>query len=445
MIKYIIQRVLFSVPIIVLVSILFFFLIKMSPYDPVENELFIQGVDIKNDPNVSSSLYKKTYIELGLDKPVFYFDIVPNFYPDQIEEIASKPLKDAVYEGLKKSYRWKDIEQALKLYTQWTTSEKSCAEAKNVAFLSDLLPAACQSSLGEAYRQSLRKMKTNKANFFFPKIRFHGLDNQYHLFITQLFRGKAKRSKLDGKLVSGKIKHAAIWTVALVLPMLFLCFLLSMALGFYQAIHRNSWFDRISTYISYLFYVIPLFLLATLAIVFLSTKDYGSWTHWFPSVDIIFLSEKSPWSSVFKNLKFLILPLFIMLLHYIAILSRQMKTALLEEYKKPYITSLLSKGVSQQTLFFRHLLPNSLITMITIFTSMVPASLAGSLVIEELFNLPGLGRLLFRSLDLGDINVSLPLVLILSILTIISYLLGDVLNAYLNPKINLSSKTVGFE
>ncbi len=417
----------------------------MSPYDVVENELFIQGIDIKREANISRNLYDKTYRDLGLHKPVFYFSIVPDYYPDHLDSLSDASLKDAIFSGLKQGYTWPDIEQALNLYTAWTKAESSCSFAKNAIFLDGTFAQDCHSSIAGDYGQALNRMEQNKVAFFLPSLRFHGLDNQYHFFLRQLFDGQSKRSKLDGKLVSSKIKQAAIWTIALVLPMLILCFMLSLILAYFQAKYVGSWFDNISTTLSYLFYVIPLFLLGTLSIVFLSTKDYGALTHWFPSVDILLVNERNPWGSVFKNFKFLMLPLMVMLFHYIAILSRQMKTALLEEKKKPYVTALLAKGIKQKSLFIKHLFPNSLITMITIFTSMIPASLAGSLVIEELFNLPGLGRLLFRSLDLGDINVSLPLVLILSTLTILSYLFADILNAWLNPKIVLSKKQPSFD
>jgi len=106
-----------------------------------------------------------------------------------------------------------------------------------------------------------------------------------------------------------------------------------------------------------------------------------------------------------------------------------------KEISKKYYTTLLSRGLSKKNVILKHIFPNSMLPLTTMIIVSLPASFAGSVVMEVIFNIPGMGRLLYDSILGYDWNVVFAIVLLLGVFTYISYLIGDMVYSYLNPKI----------
>ena len=373
------KRVIAIIPMLIVVSMFFFFLIKASPHDEVDAHLESQGISFQGDQAMDQNIYNQTKIKLGLQLPYFYFSIVPNHYPAQLNALVDP-----------------DTEADIR-----------------------------------------RELKHKKG--FFPKIIHHGIDNQFHHFIHKLMKGSFGISRVDGKPVSQKISSSFAWTIAMVIPTLLLSILCSIILGFYQAFKVGSRFERWSSKIADAIYIIPIFLMASLLLVFFTTREYGTWTNIFPTVDIIVPKTDSTWSTIAANWQVLLLPTIILTIHNIGYLSKQIKVSILNEKNKPYFNALRAKGTSRTAIFKNHLLTNSLVPLITIITGVIPGLLAGSVVVEEICNVPGMGRLLYQSIINADWELSLPIVLLLAIIAVISFLIGDMLYRWVNPKIQLTA------
>ena len=114
-----------------------------------------------------------------------------------------------------------------------------------------------------------------------------------------------------------------------------------------------------------------------------------------------------------------------------------MESSLTEEVNKLYARTALSKGLSYKEMITKHGFKNALLPIITLLSSAIPGTIAGSVIIETIFNIPGLGRLIFESILVADWNVVFGVVFMVALITSISFLLSDLLYAKTNPKIRL--------
>lgn len=261
-----------------------------------------------------------------------------------------------------------------------------------------------------------------------PNLWWHGSSNQFHSWLVNSLRFDFGLSMADGKSAWSKTWTALLQTVKYVIPALILAFGLSIFLGLYLGEQKNVMFAKYIEKVLIGFNVTPVFWIATLALIFLTTSEYSGLLNWFPRVDVSVGSKHIP-------AKLFVLPILILVLHALAYLTIQIKNLYKEQAQAPYITSIQSRGLDKKTISTQHIFPNTLVPLITIFTGVIPSSLGGSVVIEEIFNIPGLGRLLFRSILQGDWNVVIPSLLLFTVITAVTYMIGDILYTLANPKL----------
>ena len=366
------------IPTLLLVSILTFLLSSNVSQDPVLSLLQSRGAIKSMEEGLSDKkMYAEAYKELNLHKPDFYFSIVPSHYPKTLNSIIDEREREKARAALDRS-------------------------------------------------------------FFLPKFIWQGTDNRYHLWIQAILGGSFGDSFVNGQPVSRIVSKALVWTLVLTILDLLFSFSLGIFLGYYLSVHPRGRIQAFINQLLYLLYSIPKFWLATMLVVYFTTSDYGSWTNLFPSVGMDVLPGVSSWGQVWHNLPRLILPVICLSIFSISYVSRILRRSILNEMKAPYIMTAYSKGLSRKQVVKRHALPNALLPIITILTGAIPTTLAGSVIIEVIFNIPGIGRLMFESILLADWNVVYCIVLLLALVLSISYLLGDLCYAYLNPQIRLA-------
>jgi peptide/nickel transport system permease protein len=275
---------------------------------------------------------------------------------------------------------------------------------------------------------------------FVPTLNWHGPENQYHIWLVKILGGDFGTSVRDGKLVSIKIMEAIRWTLLINITALFLAFAISIPIGVAMAKWENTLFDKLSNGLLFMFFAIPSFWLATILVVFFTTSEYGAWTDIFPTAGLgNYESASNSWERFIIISSHLALPIFCLMIGSLAYLSRQMRQGILNEIKKDYILVARARGQSEKEIYWKHAFRNALFPIITIFAAAFPASISGSVIIEVIFNIPGMGRLLYDSILTKDWQVLMSLLLLAGLLTIIGYLVADILYNWFDPRVKFIS------
>ncbi len=218
---------------------------------------------------------------------------------------------------------------------------------------------------------------------------------------------------------------------------LILSYLVSIPLGILKAIKHGSYFDLSSSIILFIFYSIPSFMLAILLIVFLSG---GSFLEIFPvgGIHSEVYDELGPWDQFLDRVHHFTLPLICFTIGSFTSLTILMKNSLIEEIKKDYIRTARAKGLSERVVYMKHALRNALIPIVTGLGGFLTVFFAGSLLLETIFQLDGIGLLSYKSILSRDYNVIMGLVFIQSALFLIGNVLSDFAYVLVDPRIDFT-------
>jgi peptide/nickel transport system permease protein len=270
-----------------------------------------------------------------------------------------------------------------------------------------------------------------------------GLDKpipvQYALWVSKIARLDFGRSYKDNRPVTEKIVERLPVTLQLNIIALVLTYLMAIPLGIFSATHQNTTADKITTTGLFIFYSLPSFWVATVLILFVGGGDYF---HWFPISGISALDAEKlafwPWLK--DRVWHLVLPVFCLTYGSLAYVSRQMRAGMLETIRQDYIRTARAKGLAEKAVVWRHAFRNSLIPIITLLGFLLPAMLGGSVIIESIFTIPGMGLLGFEAILSRDYPVVMAISTISAFLTLIGLLLSDIAYAVVNPTISLEAQ-----
>jgi peptide/nickel transport system permease protein len=209
-------------------------------------------------------------------------------------------------------------------------------------------------------------------------------------------------------------------------------FIFSIPIGAISAVKQNSLFDKISTVIVFIGFAAPSFWVALLLIIF-----FGINLHWLPIGGITSLNYRflSPAGKIINISKHLIMPVFVAGFGGIAGLSRYLRGNMLEVYKSEYITTARAKGLKEYIVVYKHALKNALIPFITILGLSVPGLIGGSVIIETIFDINGMGRLFYQSVLARDYPTIMGILVIGAVLTLLGNLIADVAYAIVDPRL----------
>lgn len=267
----------------------------------------------------------------------------------------------------------------------------------------------------------------------------YGLDKplhvQYFVWLKNLFTLSFGESFKDSQPVWGKIVERLPVTVKLNSWSLLVVYLVAIPLGIYSATHPNSLGDRGTTLVAFALFAVPLVWAATMAIVFICGGDFY---YLFPpgGVESLDFSEQwSIWKKIEDHVWHLFLPVVLLSYSGFAVLSRYMRSSMLEVLGQDYVQVARAKGLQEKAVIFKHVLRNSLIPQVTILADILPGLIGGSVIIETIFSLPGLGQLGFESVLARDYPTVLALFTVSAVLTLIGILISDLLLVAVDPRI----------
>jgi peptide/nickel transport system permease protein len=263
--------------------------------------------------------------------------------------------------------------------------------------------------------------------------RVHGFDRpwpaQFLTYLGQVSHGNFGFSYKAGQSVSALFKENAGRSAYLSGAALVLALLVAVPLGIAQAVKRNSVGDYGTTALTFTLYAMPSFFLG-LILIQLFALDL----HVFP-VEVS-SNITTTWGAI-THPNQLLLPIVTLAAITVASFSRYMRSSALDELAQDYIRLARAKGLSERSVLFRHLLRNACLPMITLIGLSIPALLAGNLLIESLFNYPGLGLLFYNALGNEDYPILLAYTLLAGVLTVVGNLIADVALTVADPRIRL--------
>jgi len=253
---------------------------------------------------------------------------------------------------------------------------------------------------------------------------------QYAFWMRDLFTGQLKSFK-DNQPVLAKIWDRFLNSLPLFVVGMLIAWSIAFPVGVQAAVKRGSAYDRTTTVLAYALISIPGFFLAYILIIFvvkyMNVSVIGMQTFGFEDVGPVFKSMDYLWH--------LTLPSLMTAVTLVAVLSRYVRSQMLEVINQDYIRTARAKGLDEDTVIYRHGLRNALLPFITMFGLMIPNMIGGSVIFETIFAWPGMGRLGYEAILARDFPVILTLNFIAAVLTLAGTLISDILYAVADPRI----------
>jgi peptide/nickel transport system permease protein len=258
------------------------------------------------------------------------------------------------------------------------------------------------------------------------------LYKQYIYWARDLFTGELRSFK-DDQPVLEKVWDRFLNSLPLFLVGTIIAWFIAFPFGIHAALNRGSSSDRIGTVISYAMISIPGFFLSYLCIIFI-VKTFD-----IPVIGMSTFGMENAdwWHRSMDQLWHLTIPALMSAVAGVAMLSRYVRSQMLEVINQDYIRTARAKGLSEDAVIYRHGLRNALLPFITMFGLLIPSLIGGSVIFEQIFAWPGMGRLGFEAIMARDFPVILTLNFFAAILVLAGTLLSDVLYAIADPRIKL--------
>lgn len=466
--SYILKRILLFIPTLLILSIVGFTITINAPGDPVER-LFTGTGESNTSHNTTlvRRLKKEKRHELGLDLPVFYFSIGTLADADPYQYATESAERNAIlqlsrYAGNDAAI--KDYEQALQKLEERLTlfpdgNARDILSVKlqdtrrhgNMTVLEDDLHEL--NTTGARYgnpewaaplRSALGQIKNgrNAWKVYIPAIHFYGLHNQYHRWLSNIILhgnlGLSYRTQLP---LMRQLKSKMGWSVTLSLLSLVLAYAISIPIGMYAAYRQNGLFDKLSGTLLFALYSIPAFFGGMLLLLLFANPDI---LNWFPEGGIADPTVYDPnwpfFERLLHHLPYLVLPVITYTYGSLAFYSRQMRIGAVEIMQQDFIRTARAKGLPDSAILWKHIFRNALLPILTLFADAFPLAVAGSVIIETIFAIPGMGQELYNAMLSYDYPVVVGVFLIFGTMTLAGYLVSDILYAVADPRISYKSR-----
>ena len=257
----------------------------------------------------------------------------------------------------------------------------------------------------------------------------YGLDKslpaQYISWIGNILRGDMGKSIVLGQDVGYLISTRLPVTIYFGVMSFIVSAFFGIIFGVICALRRGKWIDSVVTVLANIGITAPAFWVAILLMYLFSLT-----LHWLPTGGYV-----APTESLGQSLRSAIMPVFCLSLFSVAALTRQTRSAMLEVVSQDYIRTAWSKGLRERVIILRHTIKNAMIPVITILGLQVGLIFGGSVLIETIFNIPGMGRLLAQSLFSHDYQIVQAGTLVVAVVVVLSNLAVDISYGWFDPRI----------
>jgi len=257
----------------------------------------------------------------------------------------------------------------------------------------------------------------------------YGLDRtlpvQYISWIGNMLRGDMGKSILLGQDVGYLISKRLPVTIYFGVMSFIVSAFFGIIFGVICALRRGKWIDSVVTVLANIGITLPAFWVGILLMYLFSLM-----LHWLPTSGYV-----SPTESLGQSLRSAIMPVICLSLFSVASLTRQTRSAMLEVVRQDYIRTAWSKGLRERVIILRHTIKNAMIPVITILGLQVGLIFGGSVLIETVFTIPGMGRLMATSLFSHDYQIVQAGTLVIAVVVVLSNLMVDISYGWFDPRI----------
>ncbi|MBK7426684.1 MAG: ABC transporter permease [Saprospiraceae bacterium] len=451
--KFWLKKVLYFIPSLLVLSLLCFTLSRLTPDDPVLTEMDLPIEELSSN-NKRFEEFRNQYIQIteknGYHLPLFYISNVSFAGSGKLENILYLPERKVAKKILAHTGNSDVLQDYLKAKKDFLaestpdipiflgqTLDTASSPAtiltvfNQIRALDNFIPSSHSDILYESILQLNSKKDSWKSKI--PMLRWNGSRNQYHLWISEIIRGNWGNSSRDNRPVWQKIWPAFKWTVSINAFAILMIVLVSMYWGIYTSTRAQHWFTKFSYTLMFLISSLPIFLIAIIAmLVFTGAGPIGI----FPTPGAFPISAHGFFfTDFFRIIPFLILPLLVIILCGIPGLSRQVNNIMSAELQKEYVSASVLRGVPARKIIHTYAWKNALGILSVYLGRLIPALVSGSIVIESIFNLPGLGSLLIGSIITRDTQVVFGIILLGGSFSILGLLIADAVMYKTDPNI----------
>ena len=255
---------------------------------------------------------------------------------------------------------------------------------------------------------------------------------QYLLFYRDLLTGRTVSWK-DNQSVLQKIWERFLNSLPLFIVGTILTWTLSFPVGIRSAIQRGGMFDRTTTFIAYFLISIPGFFFAYVLIIFVVTRFQVP----VIGMSTFGLEHATGLTIVMDRIWHLLLPSLLGATGGIAVLSRYVRSQMMEVEGQDYVRTARAKGLPPDQVHYKHALRNALLPFVTMFGLILPGLIGGSVIIESIFSWPGMGRMAYEAILARDYPVILTVNFLSAVLVLVGTFISDILYLVVDPRIRL--------
>ncbi len=289
----------------------------------------------------------------------------------------------------------------------------------------------------EVQRSWLKWFGENEARWTWSgtdRISIFLFDTRFAKYWSNLARLDLGLSHVDKRPVLGTVLGKLKYSVTISFTSVILIYLISVPLGLWSAVNQNTLPDRFLTVFLFMLYSLPSFFVGVflLNLLTLGTPWDVLPTTGFSAIDT---SHMTGLQYLWDVLKHVTLPIICLSYAGLAVLSRYARTGLLDVIRADYIRTARAKGLPEWVVIIKHAARNGMIPILTLLATLLPTLIGGSVVIEFIFGIPGMGLYVFDSIGVRDYNAVMAVLLISSLLTLVGMLLSDISYALVDPRI----------
>ncbi|WIX82456.1 ABC transporter permease [Amycolatopsis carbonis] len=251
---------------------------------------------------------------------------------------------------------------------------------------------------------------------------------QFWDYLVRLLHGDLGDSYTQNSPVSTLLTERVPKTLLLTAISTLLAIVVALPVGVWQAVRRGKAADHVATGVTFLLYATPVFFLSLVLIIV-----FAQVLPWFPAQ----AAQGDTIGELLSQPGSLVLPVVAGMGAALAAFSRYMRASTLDNLAEDYVRTARAKGTPERTIIWRHVWPNSLTSVVSMLGYYVPVVFSGSLVVESMFNYPGVGLLFWTAARNADFPVLLGVVLVIAVATVIGSLLADVVQLVIDPRVRV--------